>query len=72
MASYDAFEPLFTNQFIGGEWTASSSPNRIAVENPATLEKFATARSTTLIVQLMLLTNLCQPGGQHRSKNAGH
>lgn len=41
MASYDAFEPLFTNQFIGGEWTASSSPNRIAVENPATLEKFA-------------------------------
>lgn len=41
MASYDAFEPLFTNQFIGGEWTASSSPSRIAVENPATLEKFA-------------------------------
>ena len=41
MASYDVFEPLFTNQFIGGEWTASSSPNRIAVENPATLEKFA-------------------------------
>ena len=41
MASYDAFEPLFTSQFIGGEWTASSSPNRIAVENPATLEKFA-------------------------------
>ena len=41
MASYDAFEPLFTSQFIGGEWAASSSPNRIAVENPATLEKFA-------------------------------
>ena len=41
MASYDVFEPLFTSQFIGGEWTASSSPNRIAVENPATLEKFA-------------------------------
>ena len=59
MASYDVFEPLFTNQFIGGEWTASSSPNRIAVENPAT-------------VRLMPLTNHCQPGGQHRSKSAGH
>lgn len=66
MASYDVFEPLFTNQFIGGEWTASSSPNRIAVENPATLEKFAEipdGTSKTLIVQLMLLTNHCQPGG---------
>ena len=64
MASYDVFEPLFTSQFIGGEWTASSSPNRIAVENPAT-------RSTTLIVRLMPLMKHCLPGELLRSKSAG-
>ena len=35
------FTALFERQFIDGEWTASSSPDFIEVENPATFEHFA-------------------------------
>lgn len=35
------FTALFERQFIDGEWTPSSSPDFIEVENPATFEHFA-------------------------------